>query len=242
MLGRVALHRRLAVHRPGGIVWSQPWVCFWKITLLLNPRVCFKNHLVSRIAKKNGHGKREHKGEQKFVFLKKNRTAGTKDKPCIVIMLSVTETAGGFLGRAGVVLFGWLPCWKSSSACLPGQAEQAARCPPAVCGFQDLLTMPLSEASPSLDSVLARAMEEKTDGDVAGRGTEGGPEYICVIFQWSLTTLFKNFLHNFKGGKKIKLLCFFLCKAALVKNAPLFCRAVRQYLEYLWSLQKYWVL
>lgn len=122
-----------------------------------------------------------------------------------MIMLSVAETAGGFLGRAGVVLFGWLLCWKSSSACLPGQAEQAARCPLAVCGFQDLLTLPLSEASPSLDSVLPRAMEEKTDSDAAGRGTEGGPEYICVIFQWSFTTLFKNFLHNFRGKKRIRV-------------------------------------
>lgn len=95
-----------------------------------------------------------------------------------MLMFSVAETAGGFLGRAGAVLFGWLPCWKSWSACLPGKAEQAARCPPAVCGFGDLLALPVPEASASLDSVLLCAMEEKTDRDVAGRGTEGGPEHI----------------------------------------------------------------
>lgn len=99
-----------------------------------------------------------------------------------MIMLLVAETAGGFFGRAGAVLFGWLSCWKSWSACLPGKAEQAARCPPAVCGFRDLLTLPLPEASPSLDSVLLCATEEKTEGEAAGRGTEGAPEYICVIF------------------------------------------------------------
>lgn len=82
----------------------------------------------------------------------------------------MAETVGGFLGRAGVVLFGWLPCWKSSSACLPGKAEQAARCPLAVCGFQDLLTLPAPEASPSLDSFLIRVMDMKTEGDITGRG------------------------------------------------------------------------
>lgn len=100
-----------------------------------------------------------------------------------MIMILVAETAGGFLGRAGAVLFGWLRCWKSLSACLPGKAEQAARCPPAVCGFRDLLPLPLPEASPSLDSVLLHVMEERTHSDVAGRGIErGGLEYICVIF------------------------------------------------------------
>lgn len=95
-----------------------------------------------------------------------------------MIMFLVAETAGDFLGRAGVVHFRWLPCWKSSSASLPGKAEQAARCPPAVCGFGDLLALPVPAASPSLDSVLLRVMEEKTDCDGAGRGTEQGPEYI----------------------------------------------------------------
>ena len=98
-----------------------------------------------------------------------------------MIISSVAETAGGFLGRAGAVLFGWLPSWKSSSACLPGRAEQAARCPLAVCSFRDLLTLPLPEASPSLGSFLKRAMDEKTEGDTAGRGIEGGPGYFCVI-------------------------------------------------------------
>lgn len=37
--------------------------------------------LVSHITKKNGCEKRGHKGEQKFVFLKKGRTAGAEDKP-----------------------------------------------------------------------------------------------------------------------------------------------------------------
>lgn len=96
-------------------------------------------------------------------------------------MHPVAETAGGFLGRAGAVLFGWLPCWKSSSACLPGRAEQVARCPLAVCGFRDLLTLPLPEASPSLDSFLIRAMDGKREGDTAGRGIEGGAGYFCVI-------------------------------------------------------------
>lgn len=82
----------------------------------------------------------------------------------------MAETVGGFLGRAGVMLFGWLPCWKSLSACLPGKAEQAARCPLAVCGFQDLLTLPVPEASPSLDSFLIHVMDMKTESDIAGRG------------------------------------------------------------------------
>lgn len=123
MLGRVALHRRLAVHRPGGIVWSQPWVCFWKITLLLNPRVCFKNHLVSHIAKKNGHGKRENKGEQKFVFLKKNRTAGTKDKPCIVIMLSDWDSRRLF--RQGWSCALWVATLLEELVCLPSWTGRA---------------------------------------------------------------------------------------------------------------------
>lgn len=98
-----------------------------------------------------------------------------------MIIPSVAETAGGFLGRAGAVLSGWLPCWKSSSACLPGRAEQAARCPLAVCGFQDLLTLPLPQASPSRDSFLIRAVDEKAEGDIAGKGVEGGPGYFSVI-------------------------------------------------------------
>lgn len=82
---------------------------------------------------------------------------------------------------AGAVLFGWLPCWSSLSACLPGRAEQAARCPLAVCGFGDLLTLPLPEAVPSLDSFLIHAVDEKTEGDIAGRGTEGERGYFCVV-------------------------------------------------------------
>lgn len=154
-------------------------------------------------------------------------------------MILVAETAGGCLGRAGVVLFGWLPCWKSLSACLPGKAEQAARCPPAVCGFRDLLTLPLPGASPSLDSVLLCVMEERTDSSVAGGGTEGGPEYICVIFSVVCLWHFLKTSCITSGKKKTQLLCFFLCKAALMNNVSLFCKVVRQCLEYLWSLQKY---
>lgn len=105
----------------------------------------------------------------------------------------MAEAAGGFLGRAGAVLFGWLPCWKSSSACLPGRAEQADRGPLAVCGFRDLLTLPLPEASPSLDSFLIRVMDEKTEGDTAGRGGEGGPDTFVSFFQSSFITLFFKF-------------------------------------------------
>lgn len=108
-------------------------------------------------------------------------TAGSKDKPCIVIIPSATEAAGGFLGRAEAMLLGWLPGLQSSSARLPGRAEQAARCPPAVCGFGDLLTLPLPMASPSLDSFLIHMMDEKTEGDAAGRGVEGELEYLRFI-------------------------------------------------------------
>lgn len=71
MFCRGVLHTRLVVHSWGGMVWSQHWMWIWRIKLLLDLRVCFKNCLVSRITQKNGHGKRENKREHKFVFLEK---------------------------------------------------------------------------------------------------------------------------------------------------------------------------
>lgn len=79
------------------------------------------------------------------------------------------------------MLLGWLPGLQSSSARLPGRAEQAARWPPAVCGFGDVLTLLLPKASLSLDSFLIHMMDEKTEGDAAGRGVEGELEYLHFI-------------------------------------------------------------
>lgn len=99
------------------------------------------------------------KASRNLFSLKKQ---GIQDKLRIVIIPSVAATARGFSGRAGAVLLGWLPCWESWSACLPGRAAQAARCPLAVCGFWDLLTLTLPKGSPSLDFFLIHMMDEKT--------------------------------------------------------------------------------
>lgn len=55
----------------------------------------------------------------------------------------------------------------------------------------DLLTLPLPKASPSLDSFLIRVMDEKTEGDAAGR-VEGELEYLCFIHSAVLYSSFKN--------------------------------------------------
>lgn len=73
------------------------------------------------------------------------------------------------------------------------------------------------------------------------RNRGGTRIHLCHFFSGLLWLFFKTSCITL-GGKKVKLLCFFLCKAALVNNASMLCRAVRQRLEYLWSLQKYWAL
>lgn len=155
-----------------------------------------------------------------------------------MIIPSVAATAGGFSGRVGAVLLGWLPCWKSSSACLPGRAAQAARCPLAVCGFWDLLTLPLPEASPSLDFFLIRVMDEKTV-ILQAEEWRGNQDTFLSFFQCSFTSIFLISCITLGEKTKPKQNSVSSSVGSIMNNISLFHRAVRQCLEYFLSLQKH---
>lgn len=153
-------------------------------------RVCFKNRLVSHITKKNGHGKRENKGEQKFVFLKKAGQQALKtshalwscswwlrQQEAFLAGLELCSLGGYPAGRAGLLAF------LERQSRQPGALQQSAAF--GIC----LLCLCLKPAPAwTLSSCVRRRRKQRVR--LQAEEQRGHQNTFVSFFQWSFMTLF----------------------------------------------------